>query len=486
MTEGTDESAGEAGVRRGDLIETTIEDLGERDTCFGRTAEGMGVFVRGPVAVGDRVRAEVFKVKKKHAQARLIEILEPSPHRVEPACAHFGACGGCKWQHVDYEEQLRLKSKLVADALAHIGGFTGVDVRPAIPAEAKYHYRNKIEFSFSRQRYLLAGEQDVAESDLEKPTTFALGFHAPRLFAKVVDVDACHIATPEMNTVLQAVKQFCIDRSLSIYCTQAHDGFLRQVIVRQAAATGQLMVNFVTSSHDADCMHHLLDVLQAALGDRLTTLVNNTTSRKNNSSLGEEEYVVYGPGVIEDHLGPFRFLISANSFFQTHTAQAERLYEQTMALVDPAEGDVLYDLYCGTGSITLYAAARCDRVLGLELAASSVADAQANAERNGVENVDFAQIDLKDIKQVLPDLEEFGAPDIVIVDPPRAGVHPKVLEVLTRLAPRRIVYVSCNPASLARDAAVLCESGGYRLREVVPIDMFPHTNHIECVARLDR
>jgi 23S rRNA (uracil1939-C5)-methyltransferase len=468
------------------LVETTIEDLAERDLCFGKLGGGLAVFVQGPVAVGDRVRAEVLSVRKNHVRSRVVEILEPSPCRIPPTCAHFGACGGCKWQHVEYAEQLRLKRKHVTDALAHIGGMPEALVEDVLPAERIYGYRNKIEFSFSRQRYLLPSERGLAEIDLDKPTDFALGFHAPRLFAKVVDVDTCHIATPEMNTVLAGVKHFSRDRGLSIYSTQTHDGLLRQVVVRQAAATEQLMVNLVTSEHDASLMAEWRDLLLRELGDRLTTFVNNITTAKNNSSVGQREYVLHGPGVIEDRIGEFSYVISANSFFQTNTAQAERLYRRTLELAAPRPSDVLYDLYCGTGSISLYAASRCDRVLGLEWAESAVADARANAERNGVTNVEFTRIDLKHVKSLQPDLDAFGVPDVVIVDPPRAGVHPKAVEVLLQWNPRRIVYVSCNPSSLARDVKALCESGSYNLGPVTPVDMFPHTNHIESVARLDR
>jgi 23S rRNA (uracil1939-C5)-methyltransferase len=470
--------------RKGDRVETTILDVGDRDLCFGRLADGMGVFVQGPVAVGDRVAAEIFKVKKNYVSARLCEVLELSPHRVEPRCAHFGVCGGCKWQHVDYDEQVRIKRKRVGDVLTHIGGVQDPPLAPAIPAVSPYHYRNKIEFSFSGQRYLL--ETEDREGGLDKPADFALGFHAPRFYEKVVDIDECHIATPEMSKVLVAVKAFCRERGLSVYSTKTHEGFLRNLVIRHAGSTGQLMVNLVTSSYEGGLMAELCDVLQGVLGDGLTTFVNNTTDRKNTVAIGDAEEVVYGPAVITERVGQYEFALSANSFFQTNSKQALRLYDVVVEQARLQPTDVVYDLYSGIGVIALYISSLCESVLGIEVVDSAVRDARANADHNQVDNCRFEKLDLKDIRKVEKDLAAYGHPDVVIVDPPRAGLHPNVVKALDELAPRRIVYVSCNPASLARDVKILLDAGTYRLETVVPIDMFPHTNHVECVARLER
>lgn len=446
---------------------------------------GLGVFVQGYPAVGDRVRAEVFKVKKNHVHARLLEVLEPSPHRVDPACPHFGVCGGCKWQHVDYAAQLRIKRKRVEDTLVHIGGFVAPAVADALPAPETLHYRNKMEFSFSRKRFLLERERDLGPAELDKPMDFALGFHAPRFYEKVVDIDQCFIATPDMNVALEVVKPFCRAHGCSIYSTQTHDGFLRNLAVRHAGATGELMVNLVTSDHDPALMIELRDALLAALGERLTTFVNNTTARKNTAAVGEQEYILHGPGTITETLCGRSFTISANSFFQTNTAQAARLYDLVLQQAGLERDSIVYDLYSGTGVIALLLAGSCARVLGFEVVDSAVEDARENARRNGVANCTFRRLDLKDFKKVGSELEAFGLPDVVVVDPPRAGLHPKVLQALLNLRPRRVVYVSCNPASLARDAAALCEQGPFVLGLVQPVDMFPHTNHIECVGCLE-
>lgn len=471
--------------QKGQHIEATITDIGDDDRCYAKLDDGMSVFVQGMVAVGDRVAATVFKVKKNYLEAKLSALLTPSPLRVEPRCAHFGVCGGCKWQHVDYAAQAEQKRKHVQDALRHIGGFKDIEVAPALAAPEAYHYRNKIEFSFSDKRYLEPHEM-TSDGELSKPKNFALGFHAPGRYDKALDIDQCHIATPEMNTVLDAVRTFAIEKSLAIYSTETHTGFLRNLVVRQAVRTGEMMVNLVTSSHEPVLMAELGVRLSDVLGEKLTTFVNNITSRKSGIAFGESEVVLSGKGFITERLGDYSFTISANSFFQTNTVQAERLYEKTLELARLTGSETVYDLYCGTGSIAIFISKHAKKVLGIEVIESSVKDAGANAALNGVGNCAFRLLDLKDFGKIEPELAAFGKPDVVITDPPRAGMHPDAVKVLMKLAPKRIVYVSCNPASLARDGKVFCEGGAYQLAEVHPVDMFPHTNHIESVAAFER
>lgn len=471
---------------KGEQIEVTIADAGDDDKCFAKLEDGMSVFVQGRVAVGDRVSAEVYKVKKNYLEAKLREVLSPSASRVEPPCQHFGVCGGCKWQHVDYAAQLEQKRKHVQDALRHIGGFKEIIVEPAIAALSPYHYRNKVDFSFSNRRYLSPDEMNI-DASLLKPLDFALGFHAPQRYDKAIDIDECHIATSEMNKVLETVKAFSQAKKLSVYSTDTDSGMLRNLVVRQSVHTDDLMVNLVTSPpHDAPLMNELLVRLNDALGERLTTFVNGLSSRKNTVAFSESEAVMKGDGTITERLGAYRFSISANSFFQTNTLQAERLYEKTLELARLEKSDVVYDLYCGTGSISVFISAHCAKVFGIEMVESSIRDAHANALRNGITNCRFKMLDLKDFGKMESELKEFGLPDVVITDPPRAGMHPDAVQTLLKLAPKRIVYVSCNPASLARDGKSFCDGGNYRLTEVHPVDMFPHTNHIESVAVFER
>lgn len=468
--------------QKGQLIEATISDHAEDDRCFARLENGIGVFVQGYLAIGDRVEAEIFKVKKNYLEAKAKRLLAPSPQRVEARCTHFGVCGGCKWQHLDYAAQLEQKAKQVRDALTHIGMFSALEVLPTIGAEEIFHYRNKIEFSFSDQRFVLEHERELPE----KPIDFALGFHAPRRFDKVVDIDRCYIAPPEMNVALNVVKAFARRSGLEPYSMRTNQGFWRHLCVRKAFRTNEVMINLVTSWHEADLMQDLLAELQHALPQALTTLVNNITTSKSGTSVGEEEKVIFGKGFITEKLRDLSFKISANSFFQTNTAQAERLYEAVLKMAELTPNDVVYDLYCGTGSIALFIAHQCKKVLGIELVASAIQDARDNAVLNGVENCMFHQLDLKEFRKLAPELSAFGLPDVVITDPPRAGMHPDAVSFLLKLSPKRIVYVSCNPASLARDAKLLCVHGNYGLRLVQPIDMFPHTNHIESIAVLEK
>jgi 23S rRNA (uracil1939-C5)-methyltransferase len=474
--------------RKKQMVEVEIIDLGDKNQSFGRLDDGMSIFVQGAAAVGDVVRAEIFKIKKKYLVARFREIVKPSPHRIDPVCPYFGLCGGCKWQHMDYTEQLRLKRKQVQDALEHIGGFKEIQCEPCLPAPELFGYRNKMDFSFTDLRYLTPEEIGIESGEHEKPLDFALGFHAPGCYSKAIDIDHCDLSTEEMNIALNTVRAFCLrhKEELPIYSTRSHTGELRNLMVRHGGQTGEFMVNLVTSTHHPDLMQTLCKELIAALGDRLTTFVNNTTSAKNTVAFGEKEFVLHGPGTITDRLGDYTYRISANSFFQTNTVQAETLYLQIMETARLQPTDIVYDLFCGTGSIALFASGHCQKVLGVEMVESSVNDARENARRHGVENCEFIRLDLKDIKEIETEMREFGHPDVVITDPPRAGMNPKAVKMLLKMAPPVIVYVSCNPASLARDGQMLCEDGTYRLVHCRPVDMFPQTNHVESVARFER
>lgn len=473
-------------VKKGQIVEVDVFDTADKNRCVGQLEDGIRVFVEGPAAVGDRVRAQITKHKKRYLMARLTEVVEFSDRRTEPLCQYFGVCGGCKWQHLDYSEQLRIKRKQVVDALERLGGFDHPDVAECIPAKEIYGYRNKIDMDFTDRRYLTSGEMALPEEDLDKPVDFALGFHAPGCFAKAIDIDHCDLASEPMNRAVETVRRFCRDRRLSIYSTFTHEGFLRNLVVRQGGATGELMVNLITSSYDPALMKELCDALQSALGDTLKTFVNGISTRKNLVAFNEEEHVISGDGFITDRLGAYSYQISPNSFFQTNTAQADVLYHEILKSARLSGDETVYDLFCGTGSIALFASGHCKKVLGIELVESAVADAQKNAEEQGVRNCTFRQMDLMHFGKIREDLEAFGLPDVVMTDPPRAGMHPKAVQMLRELAPPVILYVSCGPASLARDGQMLCKDGLYKLVSCQPVDMFPQTNHVESVARFEQ
>lgn len=457
-------------------IELQIDALAVEGDAITRH-DGLICFVRGAVP-GDRVRARIVKVKRNFAQAEVIEILDPSDQRASPQCPHFGICGGCKWQHVSYQAQLRAKQQHVMDVFERIGGFKKVEVSPIIGSEDVYFYRNKMEFSFSRQRWLTPEEMLRKELFAGE---FGLGLHVQGRFDKVVNIDECWLQSTTSNTILNAVREFCRRHGLSAYSTKTHEGYLRHLVIREGKTSGEIMVNLVTTDDRPEIMRELTTELLARC-PQITTLVNNITTRKSMVALGEEEKIYFGLGYITERLGRYTFRISANSFFQTNTKQAERLYEIVKTMGEFGADDVVYDLYCGTGTIATYVSDSVREVVGIDVVESAIADARLNAELNGVRNCRYVLGDLKDtLKRDTAWLS--SKPAVVILDPPRSGLHPKVVQEVAALEPDRIIYISCNPATQARDAGMFREAG-YEVTRLQPLDMFPHTYHVENVASL--
>jgi 23S rRNA (uracil1939-C5)-methyltransferase len=470
-----------AALQRGAEVELTIEKFADRGKSLTRL-DGYVVFVEGAVP-GDRVRARVFRRKKAFAEARLLEVIEPSPLRTEPRCEYFWSCGGCKWQHVRYEAQREMKRQAVEEALVHAGGFDleamGVEVRPAIGADEDrvYFYRNKMEFSFAAGRWLTDWEIASGE-DLDRD--FALGLHVPGRFDKVLDLRACYLQSEWSARLVNGVRAFAKAQGWKPWDTRRQRGYLRHLVVRQPEHTADRMVNLVTSHEHEGRMAAFADWLRADFPE-VTTFVNTINSGPAQTAFGEKTVTVFGPGVVHDRLGPYTFEIAPNAFFQTNTRQAERLYDVAAAFADFKPDDLVYDLYCGAGTIALYVSGRVRRVVGVELVEEAVANARANAAANGVENCTFVAGDM--LRLFTPAfVEEHGRPDVLIVDPPRAGMHPKVVEEIARLRPGRLVYVSCNPQTQARDLALLGDR--YRIEAVQPVDLFPHTHHVENVVAL--
>ncbi len=462
-------------MKPGDILEFELEKAADRGKSLARL-DGYVVFVEGGVP-GDYVRVRLGRRKKKYAEARLLEVLRPSPLRTAPRCEYFGVCGGCKWQHFAYAAQLEAKRESVRDAFAHAGGFRDVDVAPTIGSEHVYFYRNKMEFSFSAQRWLTREE---IESGQPFETDFALGLHAPGSFAKVLDLHACYLQSELSVRLVNAVRLLAQAEGWSAWNTYEHTGYLRHLVIRQSAHLPEVMVNLVTSGWEPERAGVLAAFLEAHFPE-VSTFVNTINSSLAQTAFGEETRVVFGPGVIHDRIGRFTFEIAPSAFFQTNTRQAERLYDAVLAYADLRPTDRVYDLYCGAGTISLYMAPYAREVLGVELVEAAVENARANAAANGIGNCTFVAGDL--MRLFTPEfVARHGAPDVLVVDPPRAGMHPRVAEQIARLRPRRLVYVSCNPQTQARDLALLGE--GYRLEAVQPVDLFPHTFHIESVARL--
>jgi len=446
--------------------------------------DGRVVFVPWTVP-GDRVRARITKVRKGYAEAALLDLLEASSRRIDPPCRFFGSCGGCKWQQAPYGEQLAFKRRQVIDAMMRIGGFEEPDVKETIGSKEEYFYRNKMEFSFGARWLEEKEHRKDRESGGDAEGAIALGLHPSGTYFKVIDIDRCWLQSETSNRILAGVRRFTRERRLTYYSTRTHTGFLRNVVIREGRQTGDLMLNIVTSEHRADLMHDLTGKILEEVPE-ITTVVNNVTGRKSQVAVGETERVYHGPGHITERLGNKVFRISANSFFQTNTEQAEQLYSVVQRVADLRQSDVVYDLYCGTGSIALFLSDGVCRVVGVETVEAAVLDARNNAGLNSVSNCTFVAGDLKDMLTRQADwMAAAGRPDVVVVDPPRSGLHPAAAAALPLLGARTIVYVSCNPATQARDLRILCAGGTYGIGCIQPVDMFPHTDHIECVVALN-
>ena len=422
---------------------------------------------------GSRVRVKMVRRRARRLEARLEEVLDPGPHQVAARCAHFGTCGGCAFQNLEYERQLVELRDALRRALERAG--LEVDVEPVVGAADPWHYRNKMDFTFGDARWVAPGEPSGVER------SFALGLHVPGRFDKVLDVDACAIAFPEAPTLLATVRELSRRRGLEPWSTRRHTGLLRHLVLRKGFRTGELLVDLVTSS-DAD---ELVEPFVAEVLERhpeVTTLVQSVNTRLAATAIGERQRVHHGPGAIRERLGGLTFTISAASFFQTNTAQAERLLEMVREEGRCERGEGLLDLYCGAGMLGLGLARDCREVLGVEEVEAAARDARRNAALNGIATARFHTGGALDF------LRAEGArlaPDVCVADPPRAGLHPEVATALGALGARRIVYVSCNPNAAVSNLAALVSSG-YEIARVRPIDLFPHTPHVECVFTLDR
>jgi 23S rRNA (uracil1939-C5)-methyltransferase len=440
----------------GDELELTIDSLAFGGAGVARS-DGYVVFVAGTVP-GDRVRAVIGKRKRAYAEARVQEILEPSPERIAPVADHPGA----PWQVLPYERQLEVKQSQVDDALRRIGRLDGFELEPIVPAVSQWRYRNKLEYSFGTG----AGGELVC------------GFHAPGRWDEIVALSDCRLASERGNEARERVVGWCRSQGLSAYDRRTGEGMLRNLVVREGRRTGEIQVRLVTGQGSFD-----RESLALLAGDAIDGLLWTRTSALGETTQAGETELLAGSDRFEEELGGMRFAISAEAFFQTNTEMAERLYQLAIEYAQPSGFERVYDLYCGIGTIALLISPRVAEVWGLELVEEAISDAIANARVNEVDNAHFFA---GDVRLALRELvEKAGRPDVMIVDPPRAGLSQKIVRRIIEASPRRLVYVSCNPTTLAPNAAQLVEAG-YALRRVRPVDMFPQTPHIECVALMER
>ena len=453
-----------------------ITTLAAEGKAMGRWQDVV-VFV--PMTVpGDVVDVQIRTKRRRYMEGYVTRYVKRSPLRVEPFCEHFGVCGGCKWQNLPYEEQLRQKQTQVRDQLTRIGRLELPEIAPCLGSAQTRFYRNKLEFTFADRRWLTREEVEAGGEITAGP---AVGFHIPNMFDKVLDIRKCWLQADPSNAIRLEAKRFCIEHGYTFHNARAHTGLMRNMIVR-TASTGEVMVIVVFGADDRARIDALLGHL-AECFPQITSLFY-IVNEKLNDSVGDLDPVCWrGKDHIVEQMEGLRFKVGPKSFYQTNSAQAYELYKVARDFAALGPDDVLYDLYTGTGTIANFCASRCRRVVGIEYVPEAIADARVNSELNGIGNTLFYA---GDMKRVLDDafVAANGHPDVIILDPPRAGVDEEVIGVILRAAPARIVYVSCNPATQARDLALM--AGEYRIEAVQPVDMFPHTHHVENVVKLVR
>ena len=433
--------------------------------------DGMVVFVDFAVP-GDIVDIQVYKKKKNYMEGFIKRLVKPSEHRLEPFCEHFGVCGGCRWQPLPYEMQLEAKRQQVEDQLVRIGHLEVPEIRPTLPSEKTRYYRNKLEFSASNKRWLLKDEPQ----DLVEP---GLGFHVGKFFDKVLDIRQCHLQADPSNAIRLFIKQFCLDNGLEFYNIRENHGFFRNMFIR-TTEDGQVMLILCLAQADEAPRKALLDALVKEF-PQITSLYY-VINEKLNDSIGDLSPVLYhGQDAIYEQMEGLSFKIGPKSFYQTNSRQAYRLYSVAREFAALEGREVVYDLYTGTGTIAQFVSRKAAKVFGIEYVPEAIEDARDNARRNGIDNCEFFAGDMKDVLNEAF-IRKHGHPDVIILDPPRAGIHPDVAQVILKAAPDRMVYVSCNPASQARDLSILCRD--YQITAVQPVDMFPHTMHVENVVAL--
>ena len=437
----------------------------------GQSHEGLGVgridnftvFVKNAIA-GERLKIKIVKVLKNYSYGKILEILKASTYRIEPKCAIANRCGGCQLQHISYEGQLKFKTQIVEDAISRIGGFQDIKVHNIIGMEDPWHYRNKAQIPVGT-----------------KNNEIKIGLFAERSH-EIINTDICLIRHKINDEITKNIRKFINDYNISIYDETTGTGLIRYIMNKVGFKTGEVMVCIVINGEDLPYSDKLIEILRKNIKG-LQTIVLNINKKRVNVALGKRNKIIYGHGYIYDYIGDFKFKISALSFYQVNPVQTIKLYEKALEYADLTGKEIVIDAYCGIGSISLFLSRKAKKVYGIEVVKEAITDAKENARLNDAENVEFI---LGESESVIPKLYQEGLrADVIVVDPPRKGCDEKLLETIAKMAPQRVVYVSCNPATLARDLKYLAERG-YELKEVQPVDMFPWTGHIECVIGMQR
>jgi 23S rRNA (uracil1939-C5)-methyltransferase len=456
------------------LENITITDYAAQGKAIARH-EGKVIFTEGTMP-GDVVDIMLTKNKKDWAEAKVLKIVNPSSDRIEPFCQHFGSCGGCKWQMLPYHKQLEFKQQEAEQHLLRIGKVTGANMLPIVGADEQRYYRNKLEFTFSNKRYLTA--EEIGNENIDALQN-SLGYHAPRVFDKTISIYECFLMDDVNNRIRNSMRDIATENNFAFYDIKEHTGWLRNLVIRYCT-TGELMVNLCIHYEDEANTKIVLDGLLAKVPE-ITTLLYTINPKWNDTIYDLTPIVYFGKGYVTEKLEKFEFIISPKSFFQTNTKQAEKLYSITRDFAQLTGEEIVYDLYCGTGSIGIFVSPQAKKIIGVELVEDAIEDAKKNAANN---NITHAAFFAGDVIKICNDdfFATHGRPDVVITDPPRAGMHDKLVTKLLEIAAPVIVYVSCNTATMARDILLLSEK--YTVEKTQPVDMFPQTHHIECVARM--
>lgn len=437
--------------------------------------DGTVVFVEFAVP-GDIVNVKVTKKKKNYMEGFILEIVKPSEDRLQPFCEHFGICGGCRWQPLPYDMQLKAKQQQVWDQLVRIGHLEIPDISPILPSDKTKYYRNKLEFTFSNKRWIYNNEDPDSLTDEER---LGLGFHVGKFFDKVLDIKHCSLQPEPSNEIRLFIREYAVNHNLEFYNIRENTGFLRNIIIRNNQV-GDVMLTVCFAYDDQDKIVPMLDAIAVEF-PQIKSL-HYVINEKLNDSISDLDCILYkGEDAIWETMGKLKFKIGPKSFYQTNSEQAYKLYSVAKEFAALTGNEVVYDLYTGTGTIAQFISDKASKVIGIEYVKEAIEDARINAEANGITNCTFFDGDMKDILTA-DFIKEHGKPEVMIIDPPRAGMHPDVVKVIMEAAPERIVYVSCNPASQARDLAMM--SPMYEITAVQPVDMFPHTMHVENVCAL--
>ena len=456
--------------------QVTISDIGAEGKAIAKVNDVV-VFTTH-VVPGDVVDLQVTKKRKNYQEARVVNIHEKSPDRVDAVCDYFGVCGGCKWQFLPYEKQLFYKQKQVGDQLKRLGRIELPEISPILGSEKDTFYRNKLEFSFSNKRWLSFEEMD---QEFDPKDMNALGFHIPRLFDKIIDIKKCWLQPSPSNELRNFVREYALENELSFFDIRNQEGFLRNMIVR-TSSTGETMLIISFYFEDEEKREALLQAINNKFPDIKSLMY--VINQKGNDTITDQEIKLFkGRDHIFEEMEGLKFKIGPKSFYQTNSAQAYELYKVAREFADLSGDEVVYDLYTGTGTIANFVASKAKKVVGVEYVPEAIEDAKVNSSINNILNTSFYSGDMKDVLNK-GFIAENGQPDVIITDPPRAGMHEDVVKTILKVAPQRVVYVSCNPATQARDLALMDET--YKVTKIQPVDMFPHTHHVENVVLLEK